>query len=356
MINRQTITLFARTGGPRSVAVKGQQYAAQFVRHSTPRKLANWLLAKAQRRLRVARVYGYPYHYVIDPTNICILHCPLCPTGRGTLKRPRGRMALDDFQRMIDEVAEYAYFVDLYNWGEPFLHPQVFDMIAYASSKNISTKISTNLNYFDQGMARQVVESGLEELVVSLDGADQEIYETYRVGGSLNKVLSNLRLVLERKEMMHSPFPFVTIRVLLNRHNESQISEIRQLGRRLGVDNIVVAPIMVDTDRREDMEEWLPTKDSYSFYDYETRQDKTLQRAGACPYLWQRFVISWEGGVSPCCWYDDPANDFGNAFAEPVKTIWNNEFYLASRRVFRGERASRETICVRCRGRPHYYY
>jgi MoaA/NifB/PqqE/SkfB family radical SAM enzyme len=173
MINRQTISLFTKTAGTRSVAIKGQQHLAKLLTHSTPRKLA--------------KVWGYPYHYVVDPTNICILHCPLCPTGRGTLKRSRGKMALDDFKKLIDEVAEYAYFLDLYNWGEPFLHPQIFDMINYASSRNISTRVSTNLNYFDVGMAEQAVVSGLEELVISLDGADQETYETYRVGGSLER-------------------------------------------------------------------------------------------------------------------------------------------------------------------------
>jgi MoaA/NifB/PqqE/SkfB family radical SAM enzyme len=356
MINRQTIWLFTKTAGPRSVAIKGQQHLAKLLRHSTPRKLANWLLAKVQRRFRRAKVWGYPYHYVVDPINICVLRCPLCPTGRGTLKRPRGKMAFDDFRDLIDEVAEYAYFVDLYNWGEPLLHSQIFDMVDYANARNISTKISTNLNYFDAEMAKQAVVSGLEELVISLDGADQETYETYRVGGSLEKVTEGIRSLVRQRELHRSPFPFLTIRVLLNRHNENQIPAIRRLGRQLGVDNVVVAPIMVNTDSREDMERWLPVNDRHSFYNYRTRQDRTLQKVKACPYLWESCVISWEGGVSPCCWYDDPANDFGNAFTEPLKDIWNNEFYVASRRVFRGEEVGRETVCVRCRGRPHYYY
>jgi len=265
-------------------------------------------------------------------------------------------MAFDDFRKLIDEVAEYAYFVDLYNWGEPFLHPQIFDLIDYANARNISTKISTSLNYFDEDMARRVVEAGLEELVISLDGADQATYETYRVKGSLDKVIANLRAVVRQRELQRSRFPLLTIRVLLNRHNEHQIPAIRRLGKQLGADNVVVAPIMVNTDRREDMENWLPRNERHSFYDYRTRQDRTLQQVRACPYLWETFVISWDGGVSPCCWYDDPANDFGNAFIQPIKDIWNNDFYIASRQVFRGEAARRDTVCVRCQGRPHYYY
>jgi len=356
MINRQTIWLFTKTAGPRSVARKGQQHLAKLWRHSTPSKLANWLLAKAQRRFRRAKLWGYPYHYVLDPINICVLHCPLCPTGRGTLKRPRGKMAFDDFQKLVDEIAPYAYFLDLYNWGEPFLHPQIFDMIDYAHVRNISTKVSTSLNYFNEGMARQAVESGLEELVISLDGADQETYQTYRVGGSLARVMENVKSLVKQRELHQASFPLLTIRVLLNRFNENQIPAIRRLGTQLGVDNVVVAPIMVNTDSREDVEQWLPVNERHSFYDYRTRQDKTLQKVGACPYLWETCVISWEGGVSPCCWYDDPANDFGNAFTEPLRDIWNNDFYVASRQVFRGEEVRRDTVCVHCKGRPHYYY
>lgn len=340
----------------RSVATKGCQYVTKLAKHSTPKKLANFILAKAQRHLGVARVRSYPYHYVIEPINVCILHCPLCPSGTGTLKRPRGRMSLRGFKEIVDQIAEYAYFVDLYNWGEPFLHPQIFDMIEYASSRNISTKISSSLNYFDERMAQQTVESGLEELVISVDGADQQTYETYRVGGNLDKVLGGWKALVEAKKSSRSPLPLITVRVLLNRHNESQIADIRELARKTGADNVVVAPILVDTDKPGDVEKWLPSDQRRSYYDYASGEDRTLRKGAACPYLWQTCVISWDGGVSPCCWYDDPANDFGNVFVHPLQQIWNNAFYVSARRLFTGHPPERETICSRCRGRPKYRY
>jgi len=144
-------------------------------------------------------------------------------------------------------------------------------------------------------MAEQAVVSGLEELVISLDGADQETYETYRVGGSLDKVIENIKSLIKQREAYQSPFPLLTIRVLLNRYNENQLPAIRRPGKQLRVDNVVVAPIMVNTDSREDMERWLPVNERHSFYDYQTRQDRTLQKVKACPYLWESCVISWEG-------------------------------------------------------------
>lgn len=356
MTNRRTLMLFTRTGGFRSVGIKVYQHISKLARHSTPKKLANWILAKAEKHLKITRVRSYPYHYMIDPINVCILHCPLCPTGTGTLKRPRGRMSLRDFEQIVDQIAEYAYSLDLYNWGEPFLHPQIFEMIKYASSRNIATKISSNLNYFDERMAQQTVASGLEELVISLDGADQETYETYRVGGNLAKVLSGWKALIEAKKASHSSFPIITARVLLNRHNESQIPQIKKLARTMGSDNVVVAPILVDSDKPGDVAEWLPTDQRRSYYDYASGEDRTLRKGATCPHLWETCVISWDGGVSPCCWYDDPANDFGNVFVNSIECIWNNAFYVSSRRVFRSERVEKETICTRCRGRPKHHY
>jgi len=98
-------------------------------------------------------------------------------------------MNLEDFKRIVDQIAPYAYYVELYNWGEPFLHPQIFDMIRYASERKISVQLSSNLNYFNEEMAEQAVASGLTRLLVSVDGATQETYEKYRCGGRLEVVL-----------------------------------------------------------------------------------------------------------------------------------------------------------------------
>ena len=161
----------------------------QFLRCSTPRKFANFVLSKVQKWLRRDCLISMPYRYYIDPTNLCNLRCPLCPTGRMELQRPRGRMNLEDFKRIVDQIAPYAYYVELYNWGEPFLHPQIFDMIRYASERKISVQLSSNLNYFNEEMAEQAVASGLTRLLVSVDGATQETYEKYRCGGRLEVVL-----------------------------------------------------------------------------------------------------------------------------------------------------------------------
>jgi len=184
-----------------------------FVWCTTPRKLLNVALIKVQHWLRRDRVIGMPAKYFIDPINVCNLRCPLCPTGRGVLARSRGRMTLADLKQIVHEIAPYAYRVELYNWGEPLLHPDIFDMIKYISQQRIMVGLSSNLNILDANKAQQLVDSGLAQLVVSIDGATQESYAAYRHQGKLDDVLSNLQLLLETRRALKRRTPFVIWRM-----------------------------------------------------------------------------------------------------------------------------------------------
>jgi len=263
-------------------------------------------------------------------------------------------MNLEDFKRIVDQIAPYAYYVELYNWGEPFLHPQIFDMIRYASERKISVQLSSNLNYFSEEMAEQAVASGLTRLLVSVDGATQETYEKYRCGGRLEVVLHNLRLLVKAKCQAGSSTPFITLRTLINRYNEHELDQVRQLAVDLGVDSFSTGPIFVNTSDREQVEEWLPEDEHLSYYDYSAEH---LENVWPCADLWESCTINWDGGIAPCCWLQDSSYDFDNAFTKPLREIWNGEFYVSSRRVFSlgGPREGPvQTICTRCKGRPEY--
>jgi radical SAM protein with 4Fe4S-binding SPASM domain len=344
------------------VQARGLQYtirlvlfrAVEFLRTNTLRKLANLVLTKIQRWLRCDRVLGMPYQYNIDPANVCNLHCPLCPTGLGTLARRRGKMALMDFKRIVDQIAPYAYYLELYNWGEPFLHPEIFDMIQYATKHRISVRLSSNLNHFSQEMACQTVRSGLATLIVAVDGATQESYERYRRGGHLATVLENIRLLVDAKRRTCTSRPFIVLRMLASRHNEGEIEDLRYTAHELGVNAFTTGTLFINTRDEAQAQEWLPTDGRLSYYDY---QADCLENMWDCADLWERCVINHDGGVAPCCWLQDPAHDFGNALEKSLQKIWNGEAYVSSRRVFsRGGSRTRtaETICARCRGRPEY--
>jgi MoaA/NifB/PqqE/SkfB family radical SAM enzyme len=326
----------------------------QFIAYSTPGKFVNFVACKTQKWLKRERVWGMPYRYHIDPVNICNLKCPLCPTGLGILGRERGRIDFDQYKRIIDQIVPYAYYVELFNWGEPFLHPLIFDIIQYAHVRKIAVRISTNMNRFNREMAAKTVNSGLNALVASVDGADQETYEKYRRGGQLTRVLDNLQMLVDEKRKAKSRTPFITLRMLINRYNENQINSMRELSVALGVDAFSTIPTFVDTSNPEQVAEWLPNQESFSYYDYSS---KKLENVWHCSDLWESMIINWDGGLAPCCWLHNKDFDFDNAFSKPLKDIWNGVSYMNSRRVFRingPDHGSKQTICTICQGRPQY--
>ena len=326
----------------------------QFLEHSTPRKAVNVFLAKTQKYLKRDRVVTMPYRYTIDPLNVCNLRCPLCPTGLGTLGRKSGKMEFEKFTSIIDQIEDYAYLAELYNWGEPYLHPQIFDMISYASERRIGVRMSSNLNRFDAEMARKTVDAGLDALTVSVDGTTQETYEKYRRKGDLENVFNNIRLLVDEKRRRKSSKPFIVLRMLINRYNEHQIEEMREIAWELGVDAFNTGTTYVDTTDKAQIAEWLPTTEELSYYDYSAEK---MENVWHCSDLWESVTINWDGGLAPCCWLHDTKNDIDNVFDRPIKEIWNSDAYISSRRVFAFGGAKDgpvQTICTTCKGRPLY--
>ncbi|SVC99611.1 uncharacterized protein METZ01_LOCUS352465, partial [marine metagenome] len=131
-------------------------------------------------------VWGRPFMMMVEPTNFCNLKCPLCPSGNGQMERPRGNMDLERYRRLIDEIKDHVMLLMLWNQGEPFINKGFLEMVRYAREHRIPVMTSTNGHFvrtLDQAL--DIVDSGLSEMIISLDGVDQETYETYRVGGSL---------------------------------------------------------------------------------------------------------------------------------------------------------------------------
>ena len=171
-----------------------------------------WNLIRIEFQVRFARrfVWGSPYEWEIDTTNICQLKCPLCHTGKGTIHRDQGVMDFGLFTSVVDQIKQSCIWLTLYSWGEPFLNPRIHEYIAYAHKQKIATIISSNLNKpLTPEMAEQVIRSGLDVLIVSLDGVTQDVYEIYRVTGHLDRVLDNLRLLDRKKRELGSTTPHI---------------------------------------------------------------------------------------------------------------------------------------------------
>ena len=309
------------------------------LKHWGWRKFLNFWRIELQLRLGRTKVWGYPYEWEIDTTNICQLKCPLCHTGLGTIDRQKGVMHFDTYTKIIDEIKDYCIWLSLYSWGEPFLNKQIDRFVTYANKANLATIISSNLNKpLTPEMAESLIKSGLDVLIVSIDGTTQDVYEVYRVGGHLDRVLDNIRLLVQKKKDLGYKTPYIEWQFIVMRQNQHQVSQARAMAKELGVDNIVVKK--VDFPHGEDDPEvarrWVPV--GTADFQKEDPFDKPYDEGGGrCWRLWRSAVVNWDGGYAPCCYLTDAKHDFGDTKAQPIKEIWNNQHYLSARGLFKGD-------------------
>ncbi|MFY8004926.1 MAG: radical SAM protein, partial [Chitinophagaceae bacterium] len=171
--------------------------------------------------------WGYPISISFEPTTSCNLRCPECPSGLRAFTRPTGMLEESFFKQTIDDIYKDLVYLIFYFQGEPYLNPNFLDMVKYASDKGIYTATSTNAHYLNDEKARKTVESGLDRLIISIDGTTQDVYQQYRVGGKLDKVLEGARNIVKWKKELKSSKPFVFFQFLVVKPNEHQIETIK---------------------------------------------------------------------------------------------------------------------------------
>ena len=182
--------------------------------------------------------WGLPISISFEPTTSCNLRCPECPSGLRSFSRPTGMLQQDFFSSTINQLHKDLFYLIFYFQGEPYLNPDFLDMVRYAVDKKIYTATSTNGHYLTEANARKTIESGLDRLIISIDGTTQEVYQQYRVGGNLEKVLEGARTIMHWKKQLKSRTPFVVFQFLVVRPNEHQLENARALAKQIGVDAI----------------------------------------------------------------------------------------------------------------------
>lgn len=309
----------------------------------TPKRLMNLYRVRYEYDRGETVVSGFPIILTVEAGNICNLRCPACFTGAGEVGRVRSFMPLELYRNLLSEIGEYLFRVDFYNWGEPLLAKDVYEMIAEAKRYGIGTNISTNFSIpFDEERAERLVRSGLDVLGVSIDGATQENYEKYRVRGDLARVLENCRMVTEAKKRLGSKTPRMVWEYHVFPHNVHEIEMAKAMAAGLEME-IGIDKGWVNGPEWQDENE-------FKFY----LEPRPLR----CDFLWQRAVVNNDGGVAPCCGTFYKEDDYGKLAigADDIGSrsfleVWNNETFQTARRFFRsrsGTEDERKLICFDC--------
>jgi radical SAM protein with 4Fe4S-binding SPASM domain len=291
--------------------------------------------------------WGLPLSISLEPTTSCNLRCPECPSGLRSFTRPTGMLQPELYQHIINQLHNRLLYLIFYFQGEPYLHKQFLAMVAYASKKGIYTATSTNAHYLDDETARKTVESGLDRLIVSIDGTTQETYSAYRIGGKLDKVLEGTRNVLKWKKELHSKTPHIMFQFLVVRPNEHQLEDVKALAHELGVDEVVFKTAQIyDYEQGSPL---IPTIDYYSRYKPNTNGSYSIKNKllNHCWKMWHSCVITWDGLVVPCCFDKDAKHRLGDLKTETFNNVWRGDKYKQFRQAVLRSRAEIE-MCRNC--------
>lgn len=268
-------------------------------------------------------VWGYPIAASVETSALCNLRCPGCPTGNNSLGREQGHLSYHDFSTIINQIKKHCLYLNLSLQGEPFLNKDIIQMIQYANDNKIYTSLSTNGHFLDSVTIEEIISSGLQRIIISLDGASQQIYEHYRIGGSFKKVIEGINRLSDLKKQKKSTSPEIVLQFIVFRYNEHQTEEIKRLGKNVGANKVVLKSAQLECNNEN--EHLVPLNKKYSRYNFLYNELKIKSFLhNRCFRIWETLVITWDGTVIPCCFDKSAIFRIGNIQKETINSIWKS--------------------------------
>jgi len=305
-----------------------------------------WMHFHLSKKTKWSSSLGYPISMSIEPTTACNLGCPECPSGLKKFNRPTGNLKVQNFESWVKDWSKHLIYLNFYFQGEPFIHPQLLQMIALAKKHRIYTAISTNGHFLTPAIVDQILAVGLDRIIISMDGFTQEVYEQYRVHGNVAFVKEGVQLLVNKKREKSSITPHIILQTLVVKPNEGEIDQIQHWAKEIGVDEVKWKTAQL-YDPRDD-HPLIPTHSAYSRY--EKRNGKWAiknELLDHCWRLWSGCVVTWDGRVVPCCFDKDAYYNMGSLMEFSLRQIWRNDLYQSFRKKVLRSRKEVD-ICANC--------
>ncbi len=278
---------------------------------------------------RRAALDALPVEYIVETTAKCNLYCPMCP--RETHKQPKADMASPLFQSLVRQAGATAEHMMLIGLGEPFMDPHIFERIEFCHRHSISTLLSTNGTFLDEAMSARVLDSPLEQITLSFDGAKKETFEFFRKGAKFEKVRDNFVRFARMKHARRSRVQ-VVVQMVAMEANAGEVDDFIAFWSAVpGVDQLRIKADetnLMHPDAGHSASEW----------------------KHPCHYLWRGpLYVKQNGDVYPCCQsYMLDGAPLANLADQPLAAIWNSPAMLDMRRLHAAGRAGEIGICSRC--------
>jgi len=284
----------------------------------------------------------------IDACSICQLKCPLCSNLTPGNIIGKGKLKAVDFKRLVDD-NPCIRKVELGNKGEVFLNNELAEIIRYAYEKGIMTSINTgaNLNDASDEALEALVKYQTHRLRVSIDGATQQTYEKYRIGGELKKVIYNIHKINALKEKYHSCKPDLLYQFIVFGHNEHEMRQAMTLACMLNMKiqfKLNRFPETFSVKNRERVKRYVGYFDRHDLFQ-KTGMDYARNK---CLHLWKSPQVNWDGKLIGCC-HNTWAVFAENVFDDGLMSGVNNEKMEYARKMLTGSASPDHAVpCARC--------
>lgn len=299
-----------------------------------------------------------PFGLLVDPSNSCPLRCPGCLHNtyfrqhKNIIDWPEGLLSLETFELFLKQYAPYALYMHFFNWGEPLLNKNTPKFIKMAKGYCLDTVLSSNLNV--KFNADDLVRSGLDFLIMSVDGATQETYQKYRQGGDFARVINNIEQLVAAKKKYKMQSPRLLWQFLTFEHNISEIPLAKEIAKNLGVDVIVfnepydvswgdpslvtdnqhlgktifseyttdiqnvataIESIESNASHIEELygQNWQATR-------INANSPHTAEHGNRCPWLYKNLVMDALGRILPCCYAPEKSDTYAYIFSTITPT------------------------------------
>lgn len=303
-------------------------------------KATNLLLNIVEMKNRSADTRSLPPYIKIEPSPVCQLKCPACKSSKVNSLLAKQfpdsvYLTLDNFKKILDPLSHTLLGISMSYDGEPLLASNIISLIEYAHSKNVAVHFPSNMSVeLDINKIDGIVKSGLDSILISLDGASEETYKQYRVGGQFHTILKNVKALSEAKQKFGLRRPRLIWKFIIFKHNQHEVPLVQKIYSSLGFDDYEIVLDVKNKNRKKLMHNGL---------------DYTATKK-SCFWLWHTMVICWNGDIQPCCIRKH--DNIGNAIAQNSDGIWHGEIYRALREGFskRGYGEKMNIVCSKCMG------
>jgi sulfatase maturation enzyme AslB (radical SAM superfamily) len=299
-------------------------------------KASTIAVRRIKKRLYI--VPKVPPTVYIELTDMCNLDCIMC--DRRSLTRPSGLMDIELFEKVIGDASAIGVpDVKLNRFGEPLLHPGLFNMIEYAKAKGIShVYFTSNATLLDEKKAEMLLSSGLDSITFSVDGATKETYERIRVKSSYDKVVNNIRRFIEMRDSRGQKKPYVVINTIYMQDTKDEILNVFKQWKHL-VNRINVLPV----GQYGSIENLAPI------------QKKLIERK-PCHQPFDRLMVLWNGDVTVCCADINGVLKTGSVLKSSIGELWKNQKVQTIRHALLAKKFDDIHICETCDGTNKLYF